>query len=495
MMFDGAVAAIASQADATQNASEGAQATNTANNDAAHAKDDTQTHNANQTDNGQSDHAITQDNGTSDVAVAGEGSRKEVVFIDTSLTDYQSLVDHVPSGVEVVLLDGSKDGLSQLTEWAKTHSGYDAIHVLSHGGEGELQLGTLTLDSNTAATRAADLATLGAALTESGDLLLYGCEVTQNSGQSFVTLLAQITGADIAASNDATGFGGDWNLEMQTGAIEATALHMDSYQHTLHVNNTDVSLWMYGIDFGGKAVGAGSEIYMDLVATEEESNLYIDIDPITSTITMTIRNDVSTVDGLSPFDPVFSNRVNGTLLAITSITQDYGATTSEADLSASVTGTDTTITFHVNTNQTKGDGVLVWHFTSTNSGSSDTAPSVTATGSNPTYTENGSDVTLFSGVTADTNDSGQTFTGATFTVTNVADSTEYLNINGVKVSLVNGNSVSLGSGYGSASVSLSAGTAVISLSGATLSNANMGTLLSSMTYGNSSDPPIPRHAS
>ncbi|MCL6376362.1 tandem-95 repeat protein [Pectobacterium brasiliense] len=489
MMFDGAVAATVNQADAGQNTSEAAQATNAASNDSAHAKDDSQTHNDNQTNNGQDDHAVTQDNGTSDVAVAGEGSRKEVVFIDTSLTDYQTLVDNVPTGIEVVLLDGSKDGLSQLAEWAKNHSGYDAIHVLSHGGEGELQLGTLTLDSKTADARAADLTTLGSALTESGDLLLYGCEVAQNSGQSFVSLLAQITGADIAASNDTTGQGGDWNLEIQTGIIEAATLHIDSYQHALNVSNTDVSLWIDGVDYGGNPVGPGSEIFMDLAADEDHSNWYIDIDPTTSTITMTIRNDITTIPGLTTFDLVFNNRVNGTLLAVTSITADSGATTSAADLSASVTGTDTTITFHVNTDETGGNGVLVWHFTSTNTGGNDTAPSVTGTGNNPTYTENGSAVTLFNGVSALTNDSGQTFTGATLTITNVTDSTEYLNINGIKVSLINGNSVALGSGYGSANISLSAGTAIVSLSGATLSDANMSSLLSGMTYGNSSENP------
>ncbi|MCA5919745.1 putative Ig domain-containing protein [Pectobacterium brasiliense] len=489
MMFDGAVAATVNQADAGQNTSEAAQATNAASNDSAHAKDDSQTHNDNQTNNGQDDHAVTQDNGTSDLAVAGEGSRKEVVFIDTSLTDYQTLVDNVPTGIEVVLLDGSKDGLSQLAEWAKNHSGYDAIHVLSHGGEGELQLGTLTLDSKTADARAADLTTLGSALTESGDLLLYGCEVAQNSGQSFVSLLAQITGADIAASNDTTGQGGDWNLEIQTGIIEAATLHIDSYQHALNVSNTDVSLWIDGVDYGGNPVGPGSEIFMDLAADEDHSNWYIDIDPTTSTITMTIRNDITTIPGLTTFDLVFNNRVNGTLLAVTSITADSGATTSAADLSASVTGTDTTITFHVNTDETGGNGVLVWHFTSTNTGGNDTAPSVTGTGNNPTYTENGSAVTLFNGVSALTNDSGQTFTGATLTITNVADSTEYLNINGIKVSLINGNSVALGSGYGSANISLSAGTAIVSLSGATLSDANMSSLLSGMTYGNSSENP------
>ncbi|PPC74703.1 hypothetical protein C4K68_24440, partial [Pokkaliibacter plantistimulans] len=85
------------------------------------------------------------------------------------------------------------DGLSQMVDWAETHSGYDAIHVLSHGSEGEVQLGSFTLDSTTAELRADDLAKLGAALTDSGDLLLYGCEVAQDSGQSFVSLLAQLT--------------------------------------------------------------------------------------------------------------------------------------------------------------------------------------------------------------------------------------------------------------------------------------------------------------
>ncbi|MEI7166273.1 putative Ig domain-containing protein, partial [Pectobacterium parmentieri] len=484
MMFDGAVAATVNQADAGQTASDAA------HNTASATTNDTQKDQSSaQTDHRTGQDATDTQDATSDIAVAGDTARKEVVFIDTSLTDYQTLVDNVPTGIEVVLLDGSKDGLSQLAEWAKTHSGYDAIHVLSHGGEGELQLGSLTLDSKTADARAADLATLGAALTESGDLLLYGCEVAQSSGQSFVSLLAQITGADIAASNDTTGLGGDWDLEIQTGVIEAAALQIDSYQHALHVSNTEVTLWIDGLDYSTNPVGPGSEVFLDL-RDAASSEWYIDIDPVASTITMTIRNGQGPYVGLESFDLVFNNITNGTLLAITSITKDNSVTTSEAKLSASVIGTDKTITFHVDNDGTKGDGVLVWHFTSTNlGGSSDTLPSVSGSGTNPTYTENGTDVGLFTNVIANTNDNGQTFTGATFTVTNVTDSTEYLNINGVKVSLINGNSVSLGSGYGSASVSLSAGTASISLSGAILSNADMGTLLSGMTYGNSSENP------
>ncbi|WP_323662314.1 putative Ig domain-containing protein, partial [Pectobacterium versatile] len=484
MMFDGAVVATATQADAAQNSSEAAQTANST----AHTTDDSQTHNNDQTQNGQGDHSITSDDTTSDIAVAGEAPRKEVVFIDTSLTDYQTLVNNVPSSIEVELFDGSKDGLSQLAQWAQNHNGYDAIHILSHGAEGEIQLGSLKLDSTTASTRSADLATLGAALTDSGDLMIYGCDIAQESGQSFVTLLAQLTSADVAASDDTTGasaLGGNWTLESHSGSIETSAIHIDSYRHTLDVSGTTVDLMIGNTSYATGTVGAGVELFLDGAFDVDSSNWYADINPTTSTITMTIRNGIYASDGLTSFDFTFSG---GTLLAITSITKDNSATTSVADISASVSGK--TITFHIDTNETGGNGVLVWHFTSTNTGgSTDTAPSVTATGANPTYTENGTAVGLFTGVSVDTHDAGQTFTSAAFTVSNVAGSTEYLTLHGINVALSNGNSVSLGSGYGSASVSLSGGIATVSITGATLSNSDMGSLLSGMTYGNSSDNP------
>ncbi|TAJ03712.1 putative Ig domain-containing protein [Pectobacterium versatile] len=484
MMFDGAVVATATQADAAQNSSEAAQTANST----AHTTDDSQTHNNDQTQNGQGDHSITSDDTTSDIAVAGEAPRKEVVFIDTSLTDYQTLVNNVPSSIEVELFDGSKDGLSQLAQWAQNHNGYDAIHILSHGAEGEIQLGSLKLDSTTASTRSADLATLGAALTDSGDLMIYGCDIAQESGQSFVTLLAQLTSADVAASDDTTGasaLGGNWTLESHSGSIETSAIHIDSYRHTLDVSGTTVDLMIGNTSYATGTVGAGVELFLDGAFDVDSSNWYADINPTTSTITMTIRNGIYASDGLTSFDFTFSG---GTLLAITSITKDNSATTSVADISASVSGK--TITFHIDTNETGGNGVLVWHFTSTNTGgSTDTAPSVVATGANPTYTENGAAVGVFTGISVDTNDTGQTFASAVFTVSNVAGSTEYLTLHGINVALSNGNSVSLGSGYGSASVSLSGGIATVSITGATLSNSDMGSLLSGMTYGNSSDNP------
>ncbi len=71
-------------------------------------------------------------------------------------------------------------------------------------------------------------------LTADADILLYGCNVAENAeGKTFVNSLAQLTGADVAASDDLTGVGGDWVLEYQTGTIETAAIADTTYQGTL----------------------------------------------------------------------------------------------------------------------------------------------------------------------------------------------------------------------------------------------------------------------
>ncbi len=166
--------------------------------------------------------------------------KKEVVFIEDNVTDYQTLIDGAKEGVEVVLLDSTQDGLAQMVQWAQTHSGYDAIHLITHGAEGQIDLGDLKLNSTVLNSREADLSVLGAALNKEGDLLLYGCEVAGGEGQNFIKALAQATQADVAASDDLTGaevLGGDWDLELTTGSVETenvlSVTAQASFQDTL----------------------------------------------------------------------------------------------------------------------------------------------------------------------------------------------------------------------------------------------------------------------
>ncbi|KMN34425.1 sulfurtransferase [Chromobacterium sp. LK1] len=154
---------------------------------------------------------------------------KQVVFIESNVVNYQSLVAQVPAGMEVVVLDAGKDGLSQIAEWAKTHHGYAAIHIISHGQSADLMLGSNELTTTKLDSRQADLKTIGQSLRPDGDILLYGCDIAAgSSGAAFVSALSRYTHADVAASTDATGaakLGGDWTLERSSGHIDVDALH------------------------------------------------------------------------------------------------------------------------------------------------------------------------------------------------------------------------------------------------------------------------------
>ncbi len=189
-------------------------------------------------------------------------TRKEVAFVDTAVADWQTLVAGIRPGVEIVLLDGSRDGLAQMAEWAQSHTGYDAIHLLSHGSEGSVQLGTLSLTTGNLQDNATHLATIGAALTADADILLYGCDVALGSaGEAFINALAQATQADIAASTDTTGAaakGGDWQLEYVQGPTETAsplaAMAKDAFQGNLGVGDNDTFNLATVSSYGTKVV-------------------------------------------------------------------------------------------------------------------------------------------------------------------------------------------------------------------------------------------------
>lgn len=196
MMFDGAVAATAAEVADTQAA------------DAQPTADASSSH----------DTLAATPTGTAD-------NRQEIVFVDGQVQDYQQLLAGIKPGTEVVVLDPKGDGLKQISDYLSGRSGIDAIHIVSHGLPGQVTLGSLALDKAGLDARAADLAQIEQSLDVDGDILFYGCDVGSGAaGQAFVDQIAQLTGADVAASNDPTGSvsqGGDWTLEVTSGSIEA----------------------------------------------------------------------------------------------------------------------------------------------------------------------------------------------------------------------------------------------------------------------------------
>ncbi|NQE63181.1 DUF4347 domain-containing protein, partial [Caulobacter sp. RHG1] len=147
----------------------------------------------------------------------------EIVFVDMRITNYQAVVDAVGPGVQVVLIDPAQDGVRQMAQALEGRSDIAAIHVVSHGADGVLLLGSEALHAGNLAEHAQDLAIIGQALSANGDVQLWGCDIAATpQGQAFIQALAQATGADIAASSNDTGGGGDWTLEITTGEVAAS---------------------------------------------------------------------------------------------------------------------------------------------------------------------------------------------------------------------------------------------------------------------------------
>jgi hypothetical protein len=176
---------------------------------------------------------------------------KSLVFIDSGLDDYQTLVDGALPGAEIIILDKNGNGVEQITAKLQTIAAaggtVDQVHIFSHGSSGSLQLGSATLNSDNLPEYESQLQGWRNALSDQADIVLYGCDVAAGSGIDFVDRLSELTGADIAASTDLTGHGGNWNLEWAKGDIEAplalTPEAMADYRGTLKTitvtNNND----------------------------------------------------------------------------------------------------------------------------------------------------------------------------------------------------------------------------------------------------------------
>jgi hypothetical protein len=162
----------------------------------------------------------------------------QLFVVDGALPDLDVLLAAAGPGRRVLVLDLAEDGVLQLARAVSQDSGLKAIHILSHGGPGLLRLGNAELNAAALPEYADALATIARAMAETGDVLLYGCDVANGSqGQAFIEALAEVLRVDVAASNDRTGSGllaGDWELEVEVGTIETLGVALpESYQAVL----------------------------------------------------------------------------------------------------------------------------------------------------------------------------------------------------------------------------------------------------------------------
>ena len=174
-----------------------------------------------------SDHTPAADARPSEALEQGPGS-ETLLIIDARVADHQSLLADLPGNVTVRVIGVEESGIAVISEALAEGGDFDAVHIVSHGSAGALSLGSDAIRNDTLAGQSEALQGWAQHLAADADILLYGCDIAQGeAGQALVTELARLTGADIAASANATGSaeqGGDWVLERQTGRIEAASL-------------------------------------------------------------------------------------------------------------------------------------------------------------------------------------------------------------------------------------------------------------------------------
>ncbi|OQY58132.1 MAG: hypothetical protein B6245_13470, partial [Desulfobacteraceae bacterium 4572_88] len=143
----------------------------------------------------------------------------EIILVADSLPDYQALVNAANPGTHVIVYDASEDSVAEVLKQVAQRSQeleqpVGSLSILSHGGEGNFRLGNemiteYNVDENTDAWNA-----LKSVLADDSQIYVFGCSTAGDSGQALLDSLAHATGADVFASDDPTGAGGDWDLEV-----------------------------------------------------------------------------------------------------------------------------------------------------------------------------------------------------------------------------------------------------------------------------------------
>jgi CSLREA domain-containing protein len=166
-----------------------------------------------------------------------ETKTRNLVIIDPGVQDYPILLEAIFPDASSLIIDSKSDPIAQITKALAAGSPVNALHLISHGQPGSLQLGNGFFSGDHLSAYAETLKQWQRYFTPDGAILLYGCSVAYGeAGSNFVEQLRELTGINIAASTTVKGQG-NWNLEYATGEIDSPlAIATDAlaaYPHVL----------------------------------------------------------------------------------------------------------------------------------------------------------------------------------------------------------------------------------------------------------------------
>ena len=256
------------------------------------------------------------------------------IFIDHRSDHPEALLYGAEAGTIAQIIERDENGISVISEQLAVISDsvgeLDSVAIVAEGNEGNFWLGSEWIRAKNIDNYATQLQTWGEALTDNADLLLYSCfTALGEAGQTLVQSLAEMTGADVAASVDATGsvnYEANWDLEYSTisGTIEAenpftaqTLMSWNGKLATRTVQNLNDTLGggslRDALTTGGYSTG--SSYWINSVADGDEITFASNL---SGTITLT------NVDGMPGIDEIAWSANNLTLDGDNRITVDAG---------------------------------------------------------------------------------------------------------------------------------------------------------------------------
>lgn len=168
-----------------------------------------------------------------------EKNAQELIIIDQAVDDWQQVERYFGGQATILVLEQNGDAFGQITTFIAENNlnNIESLHIVSHGHSGVLELAGERIDQQTLVDHAKTLGDLGEFLSDTADLHFYGCNVAEGEkGFEFVQSLAVLTGADVAASDDLTGYaeaGGDWTLETYIGVINTNSIEVANFTSVL----------------------------------------------------------------------------------------------------------------------------------------------------------------------------------------------------------------------------------------------------------------------
>ncbi|MEL0125421.1 MAG: DUF4347 domain-containing protein, partial [Alphaproteobacteria bacterium] len=113
---------------------------------------------------------VSQDPTVSPLERSGtETEKRNIVFIDSQVTDYDQIINTFKEGTEVHIIDANENGFEKMASILQDQNNVDAIHIIGHGSAGQILFGNAFLNNDTITDYQTTLASIGQSLTTSGD--------------------------------------------------------------------------------------------------------------------------------------------------------------------------------------------------------------------------------------------------------------------------------------------------------------------------------------